>query len=87
MELQGLIGSEVWIKKRGLPDDVGRIASIPKEVVLEDLASSVTASTFRVELRTGDVVETTGVNILKIDHEEFQRETGDSWLRKPRLVD
>ena len=76
MELQELIGSQLWIKQRGLPEDVGRIASIPKEVVLEDLASSVTASTFRVELRTGVLLKTTRVNILKIDHEEFQRESG-----------
>jgi hypothetical protein len=87
MELRELIGSHVWIKQRSSPDQVGRIASILKTVVLEDIASSVTASTFQIELRTGGVVQTTGVNILKIDHEGFLKETAHSWFRKSGMVD
>jgi hypothetical protein len=87
MELRELIGSRVWVKQRSSPDSVGRIASIPRPVVLEDIASSVIASTFKIELRTGDVIQTTGVNILKIDHDGFVKETASSWFRKRRMMD
>jgi hypothetical protein len=56
-------------------------------VVLEDIASSVTASTFKIELCTGDVIQTTGVNIVNIEHEVFLRETANSWFRKRGMVD
>jgi hypothetical protein len=87
VELQELIGSQVRIRQRSSPGQVGRIAGIPRPVVLEDIASSVTASTFKIELCTGDVIQTTGVNIVNIEHEVFLRETANSWFRKRGMVD
>jgi hypothetical protein len=65
----------MWVKLRGGPDHLGRISSIPEPVVLENIESTVTASTFRIDLSSGDVVETTGVNILRIDHGQYQKES------------
>jgi hypothetical protein len=87
VELQELIGSQVRIRQRSSPGQVGRIAGILRPVVLEDIASSVTASTFKIELCTGDVIQTTGVNIVNIEHEVFLRETANSWFRKRGMVD
>ncbi len=71
MELQQFVGSRVWIKRRGQPDHEGRIAGIARPVLLEDIASTVTASTFKIALPCGDAIETTGVNILRIEHAAY----------------
>ncbi len=68
MEIQEFVGSKVWVKRRGLPDHVGHITAVSKPVLLEDIASTVIASTFSIKLASGDAIETTGVNILKIEH-------------------
>jgi hypothetical protein len=74
MKVEELIGCQVWVKKGGLPEHIGRISSVLKSVHLESIASSVTASSFRIDLASGDVIETTGVNLCKIDHEGYIRE-------------
>ena len=48
---------------------------------LENILSSVTASTFRIELESGDSIETTGVNLLNIENQPFWEEKAktDLW--------
>jgi hypothetical protein len=68
MKVQELVGAKVWVKDRFLPRHKGRIASILKAIDLDDIGSSVTASIFRIELTSGDIIETSGFNIIQIDH-------------------
>jgi hypothetical protein len=72
MDVNDLIGSNVWVRRRRGPEFMGKIASIPRPIVLDSIEATVTASTFRIELTSGDVIETLGVNILRIDHEGYQ---------------
>ena len=65
-EVEDLVGSKVWLKPRGLPETTGYISSVVKPVNLEDIQSSITMSTFRIDLPSGDVVETSGFNITGI---------------------
>lgn len=78
MKVQELVGSKVWVKERGLAERVGHISSVLKPVDLEEIESSVTASTFRIEMASGGVVETTGVNISKIEHAGYVQESAKS---------
>jgi hypothetical protein len=71
MKLEDLVGSKVWLKPRGFPETMGYISSVPTLVYLEDFESSITASTFRVDLSSGDVVETSGFNITGIVNAEY----------------
>lgn len=71
MKVEELIGCRVWVKNAGLPEQIGQISRVLKSVHLEGIASSVTDSSFRIDLASGNVIETTGVNIRKIDHEGY----------------
>jgi hypothetical protein len=73
LQLQDLIGSKVWIKPHGLPEATGYITAVPKAVYLDSLDSSLTASTFEIALASGDVVETSGFNITRIQNAEYNR--------------
>ena len=57
MDVKDLIGRKVWVKRRGM----SRISSIPR------MESTFAASTFRIDLPSGDVLETAGVNVVMID--------------------
>jgi hypothetical protein len=71
MDIKDLIGRKVWVKQRGeLDERPGRISSVPRPVILESIQSTITASTFRIDLPSGDVLETTGVNIVRIEPNE-----------------
>jgi hypothetical protein len=71
MNLKDLIGRKVWVKLRGeLEERPGRISSVPRPVILESIQSTITASTFRIDLPSGDVLETTGVDIVRIEPNE-----------------
>ena len=71
MDIKDLIACKVWVKqRRGLDERPGRISSVPRPVILESIQSTITASTFRIDLPSGDVVETTGVNIVRIELNE-----------------
>jgi hypothetical protein len=72
-KLEDLIGSKVWIKPRGLPEVPGYITAVPKAVYLESIDSSVSVSTFEIALASGDVVETSGFNITRIQNAEYNR--------------
>jgi hypothetical protein len=73
LKLEDLIGSQVWMKPRGLPEVSGYITAVPKAVYLETIDSSISVSTFRIALASGDVVETSGFNITHIENAEYNR--------------
>jgi hypothetical protein len=73
LKLEDLIGSQVWIKPRGLPEVSGYIIAVPRAVYLETIDSSISVSTFRIALASGDVVETSGFNIKRIQNAEYNR--------------
>jgi hypothetical protein len=73
LKLEDLIGSQVWIKPRGLPEVSGYIIAVPRAVYLETIDSSISVSTFRIALASGDVVETSGFNIKRIQNPEYNR--------------
>jgi hypothetical protein len=73
VKLENLIGSKVWIKPRDLPEASGYITAIPKPVDFETIDSSITLSTFKIALASGDVVETSGFNITVIENAEYNR--------------
>jgi hypothetical protein len=81
VEIDDLIGCKVWVRRRGFPDCAGQLSQIVHSVALESIASSVMASTFRVDLESGRSMETTGVNILTIENEAFAKEKAkaDPW--------
>jgi hypothetical protein len=82
MEIDGLIGCRVQVKRRGLPDCAGHLSQIVRSVALENIVLSVTASTFRIDLESGCSIETTGVNILIVENDEFIKEKAkgiDPW--------
>ena len=68
MKVEELIGSKVWIRREPFRSFPGKIESMSNAVNLEDIKSSVTQSTFRVEMLSGDVIEIPGSDISKIDH-------------------
>ncbi len=75
MEVHDLVGSKVWVKEQGLAERVGYIAAVSKAVDHEDIESSINASTFIVLLESGDLVETVGFNLSKIEHAGYVRES------------
>jgi hypothetical protein len=81
MKVQELVGAKVWVKDRFLPRHKGRIASILKAIDLDDIGSSVTASIFRIELTSGDIIETSGFNIVQIDHAGYIQESAKHGYR------
>jgi hypothetical protein len=75
MKVQDLVGAKVWVEQSGLAECVGYIANVPKPVNLEDNELSVDASVFTIQLESGDVVETSGFNLLEIEHAGYIEET------------
>jgi hypothetical protein len=68
MKVEELIGSKVWIKRDKFRSVPGKIESMSNAVNLDDIKSSVSQSTFRIEMSSGDVIEILGSDISKIDH-------------------
>jgi hypothetical protein len=75
MKVQDLVGAKVWVEQPGRAEHVGYIASVLKPVNLEEIESSVNASIFRIVLESGDVVDTSGFNISKIEHAGYIEES------------
>jgi hypothetical protein len=68
MKVEQLIGSTVWIKSDQFRSVPGKVESITNAVNLDDIKSSVSQSTFRIEMPSGHVIEILGSSISKIDH-------------------
>jgi hypothetical protein len=68
MKVEELIGRKVWIKSDQFRSVPGQVESISNAVNLDDIKSSVSQSTFRIEMSSGDVIEILGSGISKIDH-------------------
>jgi hypothetical protein len=75
MKIEELIGSKVWIKRDQFRSVSGKIEGISDAVNLDDIKSSVFQSTFGIEMPSGDVIELTGSDILKIDHAGYVQES------------
>ena len=67
MKVEELIGSTVWIKSDQFRSVPGKIQSISIAVNLDDIKSSVSQSTFRIEMPSGNVIEILGSDISKIE--------------------
>jgi hypothetical protein len=67
MKVEELIGSRVWIKKDQFRSVPGTIESMSNAVNLDDIKSSVSQSTFRIEMPSGNVIEILGSDISKIE--------------------
>lgn len=67
MKVEELIGSKVWIKSGQFRCVPGKIESMSHVVNLDDIKSSVSQSTFRIEMPSGNVVEILGSDISKIE--------------------
>jgi hypothetical protein len=67
MKVEELIGSKVWIKKDQFRSVPGTIESMSNAVNLDDIKSSVSQSTFRIEMPSGNVIEILGSDISKIE--------------------
>jgi len=68
MKVEELIGCKVWIKSDQFRSVPGKVESISNAVNLDDIKSSVSHSTFRIEMLSGHVIEILGSDISKIDH-------------------
>jgi hypothetical protein len=68
MKVEELIGSKVWIKVDQFRSVPGKVEGISNAVSLDDIKSSVSQSTFRIEMPSGQVIEILGADISKIDH-------------------
>jgi hypothetical protein len=68
VKVEDLIGSKVWIKTDQFRSVPGKIESMSNAVNLDDIKSSVSQSTFRIEVHSGDLVEVLGSNISKIEN-------------------
>ncbi len=68
MKVEELIGSKVWIKSDQFRSIPGTIVSTSNAVDLDEIKSSISQSTFRVEVPSGDVIEILGSNISKIEN-------------------
>jgi hypothetical protein len=67
MKVEELIGSKVWIKRDKFRSVPGKIESMSNAVNLDDIKSSVSQSTFRIEMPSGNVIEILGCDISKIE--------------------
>ena len=87
MKVQDLIGAKVWVVQSGLAECGGYIVNVPKPVNLEDIELSVDASVFTILLESGDVVDTSGFNLLEIEHAGYFKESaGDLPTDKTYVV-
>jgi hypothetical protein len=68
VKVEDLIGSKVWIKTDQFRSVPGKIESMSNAVNLDDIKSSVSQSTFRIEVHSGDLIEVLGSNISKIEN-------------------
>jgi hypothetical protein len=75
MKVDELIGSKVWIKSDQFRSVPGEIKGISNAVNLEDINSSVSESTFRVEMLSGDIIEMRGSDIVEIDRDGYTQRT------------
>ena len=75
MKVQELIGSKVWIKSDQFRSVPGKIESLSNAVNLDDIKSSVSQSTFRIETASGHVIEILGSDISQIDHAGYSKES------------
>jgi hypothetical protein len=57
MKVEDLIGSKVWVRKDQFGLVPGTIESMSYVVDLDDIKSSVSQSTFRTGMASGDVIE------------------------------
>lgn len=69
MKVEDLIGAKVWVKQGSGAEYVGVVSSVPKPVDLDIITSSITASIFRINLSSGEVIETSGLNITGMEKE------------------
>jgi hypothetical protein len=67
MKVEELIGSKVWIKSDQFRSVPGKIEGMSNAVNLDDIKSSVSQSTFRIEMPSGNVIEILGSDISKIE--------------------
>jgi hypothetical protein len=75
MKVEELIGSKVWVKRDQFRSVSGKIEGMSNAVNLDDIKSSVSQSTFRIKMLSGDVIELLGSDILKIDHAGYVQES------------
>ena len=75
MKVEELIGSKVWIKSDQFRSVPGKIESMSIAVNLDDIKSSVSQSTFRVEMPSGNVIEILGSDISKIEMPDTSQES------------
>jgi hypothetical protein len=75
MKVEELIGRKVWIKSDQFRSVPGEIKGMSNAVNLEDINSSVSQSTFRVEMLSGDVIEMRGSDIVEIDYAGYVQRT------------
>ena len=75
-----LVGLKVWVKERGQADRIGFIAGVREAVDHEDIETSINASTFIILLESGDLLETAGFNLSKIEHAGFIKKAVGSLL-------
>jgi hypothetical protein len=74
MRVEDLVGSRVLIKQADEPEHEGYISSVTNAVASEDIKTAVNESTFRIELASGDVIETSGIWFSRIDNDDYERE-------------
>jgi hypothetical protein len=67
MKAEELIGCKVWIKKDQFRSVPGKIEIISHAANGDDIKSSVSHSTFRIEMSSGTVIEVLGSDISKIE--------------------
>jgi hypothetical protein len=76
MKVEELIGSNVWFKNDRFRSVSGKIKEISNSVNVDDIRSSVSQSTFKIEmLSSGDVIEMPGSDLLEIDHANYAQES------------
>jgi hypothetical protein len=67
MKVEDLVGHRVWVKSDQFRSVPGIVSGVPKPVNLDDVASSIKESIFRIDLPSGDVLEVSGAEISKIE--------------------
>jgi hypothetical protein len=68
MKVEELIGRKVWIKIDRFRSVPGKIESMSNAVDLDDIQSSVSQSSFKIKMPSGNIVEILGSDISKIEH-------------------
>jgi hypothetical protein len=68
MKVEQLIGRKVWIKIDRFRSVPGKIESMSNAVDLDDIQSSVSQSSFKIKMPSGNIVEIPGSDISKIEY-------------------